>query len=194
MSCNPFGTETNVPWIIIFNLSTWMLMWILDGAIGQDFNNTWKASLCLVFFILNALYFVYIVLIHMALVYHAIASLLKRISGRKMKGNKETGLSFWDLVDIFIGNTLVWSWIFTSLYYFNESFYATNIVNQPRYLFEVSTRFWAFTVLVANGVGYGATIPQYVLVEFFSATCVQTTQFLYIIMFGAIVSTLSSRT
>jgi hypothetical protein len=111
-----------------------------------------------------------------------------------MKGNKETGLSFWDLVDIFIGNTLVWSWIFTSLYYFNESFYATNIVNQPRYLFEVSTRFWAFTVLVANGVGYGATIPQYVLVEFFSATCVQTTQFLYIIMFGAIVSTLSSRT
>lgn len=189
ISLNPFSIKTPIPWCLIFNLISWFFVWILDAGIGEPFNDLWKASLCLVFFIPHLTYYVYIVVIHMALVYQDVSLLIDR---KKKIGTQEeqVSLSLWRIMGIIAANGLVWTWIFTSLFYFNSAFYATNIVTEPRYLFYVSLRLWAFTVLAANGVGYGSTIPIHVAPEIFSAFNIITTAALYVIVFAAIIGIL----
>lgn len=184
-SYNPFSVDTQIPWLIIFNLGEWAIMCILDAIIGSAFDRNWKASLCLFLFIVNLLYFVYIFVINMALVYRDIA----RIIGQKSLSS----LDLWDVTNIFFGNGLVWSWIFASLYYFNRDFYSTNIVDEPRYLIYVATRIWAFTVISGLGVGYGITISTSVVTEVFSALNILSSVFISLVLMSAMVSQLLTK-
>jgi hypothetical protein len=137
----------------------------------------------------------------MALIYSEVRNIIYKIMGSKKEGEGElssssssSSLQIWDVFNIFLGNGLVWPWIFTSLFYFDETFYQTNMIIESRRFFEISTRMWAFSILVGNGVGYGITIPVYVLVEFFSAWNVITTQFIYIVLFGGLLSRVMDKT
>lgn len=183
---------------------SYAVMWILDGAIGDPFDNTVKGILCLLLFIVHLIYLLYVVVAHMALIYSEVRNIIYKIMGSKKEGEGElpssssssssSSLQIWDVFNIFLGNGLVWPWIFISLFYFDETFYQTNMIIESRRFFEISTRMWAFSILVGNGVGYGITIPVYVLVEFFSAWNVITTQFIYIVLFGGLLSRVMDKT
>lgn len=188
---NPLSTRSIIPWCVVMNLFFWCLIWLFDICVGENFNDLTKAILCLIFFILNFSYFLYIISLYMAIVYKSVISIFKYLTVGKEWTHKK-GLSIWSLLNIMIGNTLTWAWLFTSLYYFNENFYIGNLVNEPGQFFINTIRFWFFTTGVSNSFSFGLIMPSGVVVEFFCAILINQTQFIYLVLYGGVISTIIS--
>lgn len=207
---NPFSVESKIPWIVIFNIITWGFVFILDAAIGESFNNQVKAGVCLTFYILNISFFFYTVVIYISIIYNKVTIFTTKYFRKNHNHsnrilplyNNNTNhnhhnhhdinkvresFNFINMLNIFFGNGLSWTWIFVSLYFFNNSYYISNIQNTPRLLIEIAFRFWSYTILLGFTAGFGSIIPAFVVVEFFSALCVLSTQLTLITLVSVIV-------
>ena len=192
MYWNPFDVKTRIPWCILFNIISWSFTWFLNFTIGDNFTNVGRAVICIIFFIPNLVYFIYIVTLNLSLFYKNVASNLKYLFGIEI--NTKRRLSLWSIIDILGGNVLTWSWLFASIYYFNPNYYQSNLINQPNQFFINSIRFWFFSVGVANSFSYGLIMPIGALIEFFSLLLILETSFIYLVLFSAFVSTANSYT
>lgn len=142
---NPFSVYTIVPWAVLFNISEALLMIALDALIGPTFNDTVKAWLCLVLFILNMGYILYTIVIHVNLFY-----MKPRVKKRK---DALYPITMTDLLNILIAGPLIWIWLFLSLYFFDHAMY-TDVVtrlNKPHMFFNVYFKFLAYTLVALNG-------------------------------------------
>src|SRR5277367_3483062 len=135
-------TRLVIPWIMIFNIIPWIFVVILDASLGDAFSDTGKASVCLIFFIVNIIYLLYVLLKYLSLMYKEITHFIGNVyvkekevivnqQQQQQKRDKHDTIHIMSIIDLMVGNGFSWTWIFTSLYYFNNTFYISNIVNQP---------------------------------------------------------------
>lgn len=146
---NPLSIYTVIPWGIVFNVSEAVLLMILDAVIGEPFNDTVKGSLCLVLFVLNFTYIVYTVVIHFAVIANLRSAKLKAAEKRE----KLYPITFTDLFNLLISASLIWVWLFMTLYFFDHSMYTNVLVeaNQPRTFYRVYFKFYAYALVAVNG-------------------------------------------
>ena len=174
---NPFSVYTVIPWAILFNVVEALIIIGLDALIGAPFNDTIKAYLCLVLFIVNLTYLIYTILIHLRLFYV------------KRRGKTCYPVTFLDLLNILIASSLVWQWLFMALYFLDHTMYTDVLsdANVPHMFFNVYLKFYAYSVLALNG-SITTIAPLLIVSELAQALAVLYYQILSIIVLGALLT------
>lgn len=146
---NPLSLYTVLPWAIIFNVGEAIVMMVLDAAIGEPFDDMVKGALCLILFILNFMYILYVVVIHFS-----VLSVMRRPGLREEEARERIyPITFVDLFNIIMSSSLIWVWLFMALYFFDHAAYTNVLVeaNQPRTFFKVYFKFYAYALVALNG-------------------------------------------
>lgn len=144
---NPFSVYTVIPWAILFNVSEAVILALLDAMIGEAFNDAIKACITLILFIVNFVYIIYTIGIHMSLFY--------RKYRVKCKKGPLYPVTFLDLFNLLISASLIWVWLFMSLYFFDHATYSDVLseANQPHTFYKVYLKFYAYALMALNGSG-----------------------------------------
>jgi len=177
---SPFSVYSPIPWAIVFNVVEVVLMMLLDAALLELFTRPLKASLCLLLFVANLLYILYIIIIHMQLFF---------VKCRKPGKPRVYPITFSDLLNIMIASPFIWTWLFLALYYFSADFYSPGFdaLDMPGTFYLVYLKMWAYGVLALNG-GSSAVFPLRLLSELAEAFAVLYWQLVTMIVLGSLLS------
>lgn len=124
-------------------------MMVLDAVIGEPFDDMVKGALCLILFILNFMYILYVIVIHFS-----VLSLVRRPGLREEEARERIyPITFVDLFNLIVSASLIWAWLFMALYFFDHAAYTNVLVeaNQPRTFFKVYFKFYAHSLIALNG-------------------------------------------
>lgn len=174
---NPFSVYTVIPWAIIFNVVPAFLMIVSDLVIGAAFNDTIKGVLSVVLFIVNLVYIIYVIIIHVRLFFTKCSN--------KQRRHGLQPITFADLFNILFAGPLIWEWLFLAIFYFNNDAYTP--LNEPHIFFNVYLKFLAYSIHALNS-GTTTLFPILLLSELAQAASILYYQVISVIIFGGLLT------